>query len=113
MSDLATIAQDSPGGRDLECLASPRKKVTELREEWARAGNGKEEGDGLSNGKASEVKRWIRELDKLPVSRNRGTSVTLLIMTTLFSRRVPSNGLVRTMVPELKTDSDFTSTLTM
>lgn len=68
MSDLATIAQDSPGGRDLECLASPRKKVTELREEWSRAGNVQGEGDGLSKDKASDVETWIRELDRLPVS---------------------------------------------
>jgi hypothetical protein len=65
MSDLATIAQDSPGGRGLECLASPRKKVTELREEWSRAGT-RQGGEGLAKGKDFEME--IRELDKLPVS---------------------------------------------
>ncbi|KAI5451239.1 hypothetical protein NCC49_001836 [Naganishia albida] len=73
MSDLATIAQNSPGGRALECLASPRKKVGELREEWSRAGM-ERGGDRLLRNGYEEREMWMEDLGKLPKNPKQWTS---------------------------------------
>lgn len=64
MSDLAGLVQESPGGMDRALLASPRKRVTELRDEWSRVGAIRGE-DGLSRREVPDLSGWPEDL---PVS---------------------------------------------
>lgn len=64
MSDLSVIVHDRISGTDRGVLASPRKRVTELREEWSRAGVIRGEA-GVRREQELDLQGW-REV--LPVS---------------------------------------------
>jgi hypothetical protein len=57
MSDLSGLVQDSPGGMDRTLLASPRKRVTELRDEWSRVGVIRGE-DGMGRREVPDISGW-------------------------------------------------------
>lgn len=64
MSDMSGIIQVNHGAAELNALASPRKRVTELREEWSRVRLVTGQG-GRNGGTLSGSQNWR---DVLPVS---------------------------------------------
>ena len=73
MSDLSEVSSAGNGTMELDALASPRKRVTELREEWSRVGIIRAEG-GRSGLGTTESVDWR---DTLPVSLQNLLSILL------------------------------------